>query len=454
MNSNFSTNVFTDSYHLALKAAAQRQSQLEANNNAKNSSFLSIPTFMITRKSDYITMLIVIALAVTQLISQAVAFTPEVATTEVLPSHEDKQWFWVSGIRAPNMVDGRAFLFNREGKHLGQLNTGFWFNSLATPKTREEIITVETYFSRGTRGERTDLVTLYDAKTLSPKSEIPIPAKRMNSVKNTGLVTLTEDEKILLIVNYTPAQSVSVVNLATNRFVEEIETPGCSVLYPAGNRDFYSICGNGGFMHIQLDADGHLIALNRTEKLFDPVNDFLTIAASRAGNTWYFVSKQNNVYGIYMNRSEIELKSKWSLLTDDERDDDWLISGMHHTAIHELSQQLYVIMHKGKPETFEEPGTDVWVYDLKTQKKVREISMKDMTMSIAVDQSAEPRLLTLDVFIPMNIVFTAWTFLTEGKWELIKILQQRVNIYDASTGEHLHVTDSLPSGIVFNIQSW
>ena len=384
----------------------------------------------------------------------AETFVPEFAYTETLPSHKDQQWFWVSGIRAPNLTDGRAFLFDRDGKTLGQLSTGFWFNSLVTTKQRDEIITVETYFSRGTRGQRTDVVVRYDPKTLSPISEIVIPPKRMNSVKNTGLVTLSEDEKLLLVVNYTPAQSISVVNLEQDRFVREIETPGCSVLYPAGNRDFYSICGNGGFMHIQLDDEGRLSSLKRSEKLFDPVEDFLTIAASRSGNTWYFVSKQNNVYAIEMDKENISLKKSWSLLSEDERDDQWLISGMHHTAIHEASQQLYVIMHQGDPETFEEPGTEVWVYDLSTQQKTREIEMEDLTISIAVDQGPQARLLTLDAYVPMNILFTAWIYLTEGEAEIIKLLKQRVNIYDAMSGEHLSATEPLPNGFVYNIQAW
>ena len=381
-------------------------------------------------------------------------FTPEVAFTEVLPPKEGQNWFWVSGIRAPNMVDGRAFLFDRHGKALGQLSTGYWFNSLVTSDQRNELLTVETYFSRGTRGERSDVVVRYDANTLSPKREISIPSKRMNSVKNTGLVNLTEDEKLLLVVNYTPAQSVSVVNLEKNAFVEEIQTPGCSVLYAGGNRDFYSICGNGGFLHIELDEDGHLVKLERTERLFDPVNDFLSIAASRLDNTWYFISKQNNVYAIEMNEDQITLKESWSLLTETDREDEWLISGMHHTAIHKASRQLYVIMHQGPPESFEEPGTEVWVYDLTTRKKLREIDMEDWTVSIAVEQGEAPRLLTLGAYVPINILYTAWIYLVEGEAEIIKMLKQRVNIYDAIDGHHVASTEPLPDGIVYNIQTW
>lgn len=388
------------------------------------------------------------------LTASAQDFVPEVAFTETLDSYQNKGWFWVSGIRAPNMADGRAFLYGNQAQMLGQLSTGFWFNSLVSADKRNEIITVETYFSRGTRGERTDVVVRYDPKTLSPIDEIEIPAKRMNSVKNSGLVTLSEDEKLLLVVNYTPAQSVSVVNLETGQFVEEIETPGCSVLYTGGQRDFYSICGNGGFMHIRLDDNGQLVELSRTEKLFDPVDDFLSIAASRLGNTWYFVSKQNQVYAIEMTPEKIVLKESWPLTTPDEKEDEWLISGMHHTAIHEASGQLFVVMHQGPPESFEEPGTSVWVYDLETKTKVKEIEMEDLTISIAITPDPEPRLLTLDAYVPMNLLFTAWIYLTEGEAEIIKLLKQRVNIYDLDTGDHITTTEPLPVGFVYNIQAW
>ena len=110
----------------------------------------------------------------------------EKAVAEVLPDHTGKEWFWVWGNGAPAQIDGRAMLFNDDGKLLGELNTGFWPNNLISSSKRNELFAVETYFSRGLRGTRTDVVTVYDPNTLLAKREIPIPPKRITAVGSTG----------------------------------------------------------------------------------------------------------------------------------------------------------------------------------------------------------------------------------------------------------------------------
>ncbi|MEP0202212.1 MAG: amine dehydrogenase large subunit [Halioglobus sp.] len=385
----------------------------------------------------------------------AQSFIPEEAFTETLPKNTGQEWFWAYGFRMPSAVDGQAFLFDEQGKRLGQLSTGYWFNSLINAKLRNEIITTETYFSRGTRGERTDIVSIYDAQTLSPKKEIIIPSKRMNSVKNNGLMALTDDQKFALIVNYTPAQSISIVNLELGEFVEEVETPGCSVIYGAGNRNFHAICANGSFMQIKLGEDGKVIKRQRSKKLFNAVDDFLSIAASRIGNTWYFVSRQYNVYAIKMDGDTIELVSTWPLASKDEREDNWTIAGLDHTAAHQASNRLYVLMHQGETHQFEEPGTHVWVYDATTGEKLQEIELEEMSLAMKMSQSETPRLYTLNVHFPMPTLFAAWIYIVEGEDEITKSMRQRISAYDALSGDHLFFSDLVPTGgLVLHVQAW
>ncbi|MEM1436739.1 MAG: amine dehydrogenase large subunit [Pseudomonadota bacterium] len=381
-------------------------------------------------------------------------FTPEFATTEVLPEHDGQQWFWVYGFRAPNQGDSRAFLIDEKGHQLGQLNMGFWAQTVINAPKRGAVITLETYFSRGTRGERTDVVVLYDERTLAPAREVIIPPKRLNAVKTRHLAVLSEDERFLLVVNYTPAQSVTIVDLDVGAVVEEVETPGCSVLYTAGPRDFYSICGNGSFLQLKLDDTGHVVARRRSEPLFEAVGDFLTISASRIGDTWYFVSRNNNVYGITMAGDDISLKGKWPLVTAAERAAGWMIAGMEHTTAHQASGRLYVLVQQGEPESFEGPGSAVWVFDTAAMEKSQEIAMDEMTMSIAVSQGDQPRLYTLDLHIPLNSLATFWMALTDGEESIVPLLSQRANIYDAVSGAHLRSSDLLPPGGVLGIKAW
>lgn len=379
---------------------------------------------------------------------------PEQGHVETLAAHDGQHWFWLWGNRAPSMIDGRALLFSDDGKMLGQLDTGFWFNSLLPAKSRNELFSVEIYFSRGTRGERTDVVTVYDPQTLTPKREIPIPPKRINALGNTGLSVLSDDERFLLVLNYTPAQSISVVDLDSNRFVGEVETPGCASIYPAGKRDFYSICGDGSFLHLRLDDQGQLALKERSKPLFDPLKDLLTTSASRIGDTWYFVSRENNAYAVQMSADEVKVAHTWSLLSESERSDNWRISGVQHTAAHADSGRLYVLMHQGEPKTFQEPGTHVWVYDVHSGKRVQTIKLKELGLSIGVSQGAQPRLYSLDFVVPMPYLATAWVYLNEGNDGILRRLQQALNIYDGDSGEHLRTVNGLPYGYLNMVLPW
>src|SRR5260370_16854599 len=72
-----------------------------------------------------------------------------------------------------------------------------------------------------------------------------------------GNAVLTDDDRFLLIYNFNPAQSVTVVDTNLRKFVREIETPGCALVYPTGPRSLFSVCGDGSLSLLALhDARG------------------------------------------------------------------------------------------------------------------------------------------------------------------------------------------------------
>jgi methylamine dehydrogenase heavy chain len=119
-----------------------------------------------------------------------------------LPAHPGPHWVWVNDIVFDYMADGRAYLIDADmGTFRGMLSTGYGYLGIVPARSSDTLYSPETYFSRGTRGTRTDVVTLYDPKTLSPNAEIPIPPKRAAIMPMVNAAVLTDDERFLLIYN-------------------------------------------------------------------------------------------------------------------------------------------------------------------------------------------------------------------------------------------------------------
>ena len=87
------------------------------------------------------------------------------AVTLAVPA--SKHWVWVNDFVFPHMADGMAYLVDGDsGRYLGTLSTGYGFARLNLSRDGKVIYSPETYFSRGTRGKRTDVVTVYDRRDL------------------------------------------------------------------------------------------------------------------------------------------------------------------------------------------------------------------------------------------------------------------------------------------------
>jgi methylamine dehydrogenase heavy chain len=337
-----------------------------------------------------------------------------------LPAASNPHWVWVNDFVFHHMADGQAFLIDGDaGRMLGMLSTGFGFASVVLPKNRAQILAPETYFSRGTRGTRTDVVTFYDPRKLSPTGEIEIPAKRASAVPMLSLSGLTDDDRFLLIYNFTPVQSVSVVDVQKKSFVGEIDGAGCALVYPTGPRSYFSLCGNGGAFTVQLDDAGKPAARAHTEPLFDPEADPVTEKGVRIGNTWWFATFKGDLLALETTPSSVRAGQRWSLLDAQAKAEGWLSGGMQHLAVHAATKRLYSLMHVGGVSSHKDPGTEIWVYDLATQKRVQRIKLEDPATSIAITQDAQPLLFT------------------------IFIGAQKVDVYDPQSGKRLRVVNEI-----------
>jgi len=322
---------------------------------------------------------------------------------------------WVNDFVFPHMADGQALLVDGDsGRFLGMLSTGFGFARLVISKDGETIFSPETYFSRGTRGTRTDVVTMYDPAHLAPVGEIIIPPKRSSNMPMMGDAELTDDGRFLLVYNFTPAQSVTVVDASSRKLVGEIETAGCALIYPTGARSFFSICADGSLLNVHLDGGGHAVSRDRTAHMFDVARDPVTEKGVRVGNTWLFVTYSGVMYPVQITQDGgLTSGAKWPLLSAADQAQQWRPGGLQQLAAHAGLNRLYSIMHRGGPETHKDPGREVWVYDLANHARLQRMALKNDSGAIQVTRDSKP------------LLFSAF------------IESTTLDVYDATSGEYL-----------------
>ena len=170
-----------------------------------------------------------------------------VPTVLELPERYPDSWVFVHDLHFNSLPDGRAAIVDVGAEHShvrGQIPVA-QFGNILPSTTRGEIYVGETFLSRLTRGERTDVITIWDTKTLAPKDEIVLPGgKRGLFVTLRNSLQLTNDEKWALVFNFTPGSSVTVVDLESRKILSDIDLPGCSLVYPTGPRGFTSLCAD------------------------------------------------------------------------------------------------------------------------------------------------------------------------------------------------------------------
>ncbi len=280
-------------------------------------------------------------------------------------------WVWVS-----DLVLERAALIDLDsGRFLGMINGGYGTIMPLFASRRPEIYVPATYYARRSRGERADVVEIYDAPTLSFVSEVLMPPKRATDAVALGHAALSDDDRFLAVLNWTTAQSLSIVDVERRRFTAEVATPGCSLVYAAGPRRFVTLCGDGSMLGITLDDEGQEASRARTEPFFDPQTDPVTEKAVRVGSQWLFVSFEGTVHPVDVSGADIRFADVWPLVPESERAQHWRIGGLQHSAVHQRSGRFYALMHRGGPDTHKDPGEEVWIYDLTSHRRLGRVGL-------------------------------------------------------------------------------
>ncbi len=326
---------------------------------------------------------------------------PEEPIPSVLKLPEDypKSWVLVHDFNFNALVDGRIVVVDTAAPAQplkGYVRAAQFANMLYAPDKRE-IYTAETFYSRLTRGTRTDAITIWDTATLQPKGEIELPGgKRQQSVTYTGTFQLTNAGKWALVSNFTPAQSVTVVDLEGRKVLGEIDLSGCSHTYPTGTRGFTSFCADGSLISVELDANGAVASSKTIAKVQDIDNQAMFQMPAMVGRTAWFVTYRGQLKGFDLSGAVAKpLAAKVSVGAAEGGQPEWRPGGWQVIAA-DANGLLYVLMSPyGKEGSHKDGGTEVWVVDPASGKRVNRIVLQGHSASIAVTHEAAPRLVVI-----------------------------------------------------------
>ncbi len=306
-----------------------------------------------------------------------------------LPAKPPPTWVFAHDMKFNSLLDGRVVLVDvasESRNYKGAIDAGM-MGSFAIPADRSVLYTTQTFHSRRTYGERTDVLSIFDPATLSPVDEIILPNRRMQVVTQKNAFQLIDDDAMALVMNFTPAASVTVVDLKARTVLQEIPLPACNFVFPTGQRGFSSFCSDGSILTVALDEAGNAKDQWRTEAVIDVDNDPLFVKNAEADGIHYFPTYQGRMQPIDFRKSRPVLGKPWPLVDEELRAANWLPGGWHVVDADNRGR-LYVLMHPdGKDGSHKGGGSQVWVYEAASGRLLNRIELKTWGVSIAATHS-------------------------------------------------------------------
>lgn len=299
----------------------------------------------------------------TSAFGQEVDIEPETLVVEERISEGNHVYIMDMAISGSSAV----YVLNSEDFSLeGNIGAGTFGQMLLTPD-ESSIYTASAYMRRYTYGDIEAVIHEWDPVTLKLKREFMVSEKMAQTLSQKGAMNLTADGGYLLVQNATPATSINVVDLAAEKDLVEIPTPGCWTAYPATEGTaFTTICGDGSLMKYSFSADGSVADPGKSEKIFDSDKNPLFSSAVRIDGNLVFVSF-SGVLHIVDDSGDAPALVK----TVDIAQEGWAPSGYNLMAYHEASGTLFITMHSKPFEgSHKVPAEEIWAIDMKTEKVV------------------------------------------------------------------------------------
>ena len=304
------------------------------------------------------------------------------------------------------LIAGRVVLLdvalaNRNYK--GALDAAQFASFIESSRT-DELYVAETFYSRGTRGQRSDVLTIYDKHSLVPIDEVFLPGGRRGLyVAHRYTLQLINRDKFLLVFNFSPAASVTLVDLVQRKILSETPVPGCGLVYPAGRRGFAALCSNGSVLAVQFDTEGQVVYQEKLPAFFDVDADPLFDKPVYIGKTAWFPSFKGDIQALDLSDARPKVGVRWSLLTPADRQANWRPGGWQIASVDDAGQ-IYVLMHPdGADGTHKAGGAEVWVFNPARKQRLKRVALKHWGVSIEVTRGRDPYLVVTNADMQLDI---------------------------------------------------
>jgi methylamine dehydrogenase heavy chain len=304
-------------------------------------------------------------------------------------------WVYVFDEAFANEIDSRVHLFDGDSyRRLGQIDGGFYTSLTISPDSATTAV-ASTYFARGGHGARTDVVEFTDNATLAVTREIVLPAKRAQTVPSIFNIAYSADAHFLYAAYMTPAASFGVLDPAQGKVLGEIDTAGCVLVIASGANRVSSLCESGRLLTVTLDAAGHEASRAMSQPFFDPDGDPVFVQGIPTTRGYAFLSFLGQVHEIDFSGAQPVFAPPWSLVSAAEKG-HWRPGAVQVGAIHRALGRLYVPMHEGGEGTHKDGGTEMWVFDLTSHRRLARWPLKAQGLSrvlaVQVSQDSVPLL--------------------------------------------------------------
>ena len=314
----------------------------------------------------------------------------------------NKGYVFVHDLSFVSLITGRVMVFDvlaKNRNYKGQISAA-QFASFAQSSSRSELYVAETFYSRGVRGERTDVMAIYDLETLSLKHEIILPNNNRGlNVALKGNFQVSQDESLAFIFSFTPSSGVIVVDLDKRKIVNEISIPGCSMIYPFRQRGFSMLCGDGGMVAFDLDRFGQVISEYSTEEFHDIDNHPMFLTSAKVGDTLYWPTFTGQLVSVDFSSSTPRPMDPWNFVGDS----GYLPSGWQ-LITSDNKGRLYIIMRANAQSGEHKYGGDeVWLLDPVAKKVVKKINVKSTAVTIEVLKTSQPTLVVSSYDLSLDI---------------------------------------------------